>query len=233
MRISGWLGLFAALSSIAISTSGEARADLILGNLPQVNDNFYVNIGGSGGTALSYAMEFTMGNSGETLTDAMLRLNLQAPASDAPVLALFSNNGSKPGSSLATFTTPGSLATGTSTVDFTLTYSLQAQTSYWLVLSGGPNSFNWDASYLGSSPYYGVAPTGPGATQAGLATGLGTGNSRTFTAKTVGAASPYASYQLNGTPAINPAVSTPEPSTLVMAGLGVIFGLAARCRRCR
>ena len=210
------------------STPGEARAGLILGNLGGTS---YAGqaLGGTGPSALSFATRFTMGATPDTMTDAMLLLNLPASFAGSPVLALYADGGTTPGPALATFSTPGSLASGNTVVDFALSYNLQANTSYWLVLSGVA-TFSWltSVTYEGMPPKpYADDPSGPGATFSGLAGGVG--SPAVFTAQSP--ISPFGNnvvaYQLNGASVV------PEPPSLILAGIGGGLALAVRRRKQR
>jgi hypothetical protein len=188
------------LAMIVVLAAGAmpARAQIVLGNLSS-NDNNFSNVG----QGLTAAMGFTMGNTGYSLTSAELVLTLQAPASDAPVLQLWSENSKgAPGASLLTFKSASALTAGTDeTVTFSAAnaFTLQANTTYFLYLTSSTKTgafFQW----AGGNP--GVTPTGAGATYFGTTTGV------------------IDNFQLNGTAM----VLSPEPSSFLIVAIVAPLG---------
>ena len=131
-----------------------ASAQVILGNYPFANDN-------TQSAALSdsrqKAFRFTMGSDSLGAGDLVLRLR-NFDIGDELIVELrdFTGSNLNPGSnSLLTFgsPTPG----GADIADYVFTpngaFTLQANTTYWLVVSGGVgSSFDWMASSPGIPP---------------------------------------------------------------------------------
>jgi hypothetical protein len=190
----------------------SARADYFT-NLPGSNNGNFVNIG----AGLSYAVGF-MNSSTVDLKDAELILTTQAPAADADVLSLYSDVAGKPGVDLATFTTP-SFSVGTAKDTFDITYTLQANTSYFLVLTGGADFSQWSSIFTANN-LDGVTPTGTGATYLTQLAGSGPvgGAPTSYTPSSV-----IPNFQLDVAPAT--LTTTPEPSSVGLFGLIVALVL--------
>jgi hypothetical protein len=197
----------------------SARATYLT-NLPGSNNGNFVNIG----AGLSYAVGFT-NLSAVGLVDAELILTTQAPAADADVFSLYSDAAGKPGVDLATFTTP-SQGVGTGTDTFDVTYTLQANTSYFLVLTGGADFSQWTSTFTANN-LNGVTPTGTGATYLTQFAGSGPigGAPTSYTPSSI-----IPNFQLD----IATATATPEPSSLGLFGLGLVLVLyVLRARKYR
>ncbi len=212
MRMIGKIGF--ALAILGLFTAGGGRArGAYLTNLPGSNDGDFVNIG----AGVSYAVEFTTGSSPATLIDAQLRLTTQAPATDADVLTLYSASAGLPGTALTTFTTPP-LGVGTSTDVFTTNFALAANTSYFLVLTGGAAFSQWTSTFTAANPN-GVTPTSTaGVTYVTQLAGSGPigGAPTSFSASAV-----IPNFQLD-------VAAVPEPSSLALVGLGGVAVLVGR-----
>ena len=173
-------------------------------------------------------MGFTMGGAAFDLNSVSLRMcfatgadvctGIAGASLGIPVLRLFSDNGGLPGSELLTFTNP---AFGLGYADYTFlapsAFTLQANTSYWLVLhSSNDGEFTWEAN----NPQ--TTPSGAFAIHLGSLFGA----AGAPTPPTVGSGI-LNIYSLDGTAVV------PEPSTILLSivGLGVIAGI--RLRRIR
>lgn len=207
-----FLGLALATASLATS----ANSVEIIGNLPG-NDgtSTYLNApsGGAngGGVHDSKAAGFTMPGTAYTLDSVTFRLNFFDTAS-VPVIQIYSNSGTNPGSLLQTLTNP-TLSVGTGNFVFTSpsALTLAAGTTYWVVVwnnATGLNSFQWMAS-------------SPNQTPTGIATTAGYRFSNGGPPPT-GSSSTFNSYAVNATP-------VPEPATVAILGLGA-FALRRRRR---
>ena len=133
-----------------------ASAQVILGNYPFANDNTQSAVLSD---TRQKAFRFTMGADSLGAGDLVLRLR-NFDASDELIVELrdFTGDNLNPGSnSLLSFSSPA--AGGADIFDYVFTpngsFTLQASTTYWLVVSGGVGtSFDW----MASSP--GIAPSG-------------------------------------------------------------------------
>lgn len=90
------------------------------------------------------AGSFTTDASKYTTVAATLLLQ-QTGSSSPAILNLYSDGGLQPGSLLGTFTSPSTYSTSSlASTSFTLsTVTLQANTTYWLVLHSASGSYNW------------------------------------------------------------------------------------------
>ncbi|BDC48279.1 hypothetical protein F183_A05950 [Bryobacterales bacterium F-183] len=204
-----------ALYLLAGFTSA-AKADIIIGNLPQQND-----IGGSffGNFTLSKGLGFTMTKSID-LTTAVLRLESLRTA-HAPGIHLMSHSNAGlgvPNAILATFQIP-TMGLGIANYVFTLPtpYRLQAGTTYWLVAAA--NSTTTGLNWLGSGPP--VTPTGT------YATYFGERYDQDGFPPT-GLSPAINSFQLTGNPITAP---VPEPSAVVaLSAVGLLVFTRSRRR---
>jgi hypothetical protein len=214
----------AALLILAASSVPAARGDLVLGTLPQANDDTFSS---TLSTTRFKAIAFTMPDSGAySLDSVVLRLALDGtPFSDrsatTPILRLLNFTGDlgTPGTTtLLTFTTPAFKA---GIQDFTFTpgdaFTLQAGQTYWLTLSSAAETSTTGVNWFGSAPNNtptGIASlTGNRFTNDGGATWV---NSSTVN-----------SFAINGSP-----IAVPEPASLVMVTVGLAsIGAIGRNRR--
>ncbi len=177
--------------------------------------------GGTGDVFSSKAAGFTMPTGIDyTLDSVELRLEF-ANTGSVPVLGLYDDQGGNPGSSLLSLEAP-LVVPGIDTFVFTTpdTFTLEAGTTYWLVLTNdalGADSFLWLADSSG------ITPTGI-ASDAGYRFGDGF-------APPTSPSSTLNSYAVYATPA----AIIPEPSTLILLGSSALVGsgLVHRMRRKR
>ncbi|GCA80772.1 choice-of-anchor R domain-containing protein [Microcystis aeruginosa] len=202
--------VLAGISSSFVLAGGvnPVRAAVLIGNLPQTNDN--------GGTIISTVdvkvLAFTLpaGNN-YSLDNAILRLK-DYETGDNPLVQIRNDvGGSNPGSTvLATFTNPTAQGLGVFNYTFTPTGPLTfaAGTKYWLYVTSTSGSFPWSAS-------------SPGITPTGIATSSGARLSENSGASFFASGS-FNSFQINATEITGPVASTPEPSAIAALSL---FGL--------
>ncbi|BDC48282.1 hypothetical protein F183_A05980 [Bryobacterales bacterium F-183] len=198
---------------LCLCTTATVQADVILGNLPPVNDSSSTNfIAGGGGKAIGFTMTTTM-----RLTSARLRLSSNL-ATHAPNVYLMSNSGNNPTTVLATFQTP-TLGAGLADYLFTLQtpYDLVSGSSYWLTLAGNSTTSGliWRASTVSSTP------TGASATYLGAR--LGGSFPLTLNSSVIN------SFELIGF--APPPAAVPEPSAIATLSAAVLgLGLCTRLR---
>lgn len=203
--------VLAGISSSLVLVGGvnPVRAAVLIGNLPQNNDN-----GGAfpASSTSVKALAFTLpaGNN-YSLDNAILRLG-DYESGDVPLVQIRNDvGGSNPGSTvLASFTNPTAQGAGIFNYTFTPTspFTFAAGTKYWLYVTSTSGQFNWNAS----SPS--ITPTGI-ATSSGARVSTNSGGS--FSNSTI-----LNSFQINATEITGPVASTPEPSAIAALSL---FGL--------
>lgn len=208
MRRMTWLGGLVALALAWLAPAPSASADLLISNLPGNDGTQTAGID----TLRCKGMGFTMpGGLGYYLDSATLRLRTYS-ANTIPVIQIWSDSGGVPGAPLITLDNPVFNPSGIANYDFTpgVTFTLEADTAYWLVASGaaGGTAYDWMASI-------------PAQTPTGLATHSGCMWGTTGVPPNL-QSSILVSYELHGTPVPAPAAG------LVLAGLG---GLGLRRRR--
>jgi hypothetical protein len=169
----------------------------------------------SSGPPQSYAQEFVTGNSSVVLSSIIVPLG-DASGTFTAAADLVADNSGLPGSSVLTLFTVPTIPTGSATdLTFTPTSSvtLKANTDYWFVLSAtGSGSYQWQYTNTlsASFPNYAVSSSNTmGATW------------------TVG--TPPGPFLLGAN-----AAAVPEPSSLVLAAIGLLaLGMVVRARRLR
>jgi len=191
-------------SLAVVMLAGHANADVLISNLPGDDGSQTAGINDGSRTK---GMGFTMPSGpGYFLDELILRLEID-DVSVVPVIEIFSDAGGVPGTSLTTLDNPDTFSSGIANYSFTSSdqFTLDGDTSFWIVASSASLTYDWKAS-------------GPSQTPTGIATHLGA------TFGTFPPTSPsgiLTSYELQGT-------LVPAPSALAMLSLG---GLAAARRR--
>ena len=187
------------------------RAAVLIGNLPQTNDDDSSGISTSNVKALAFTLP--AGNN-SSLDNAILRLG-DYETGDNPLVQIRNDvGGSNPGSTvLATFTNPTAQGLGVFNYTFTPTGPLTfaAGTKYWLYVTSTSGGFDWSASI-------------PGITPTGIATSSGARVSNDSGASFFPSFL-FNSFQINATEITGPVASTPEPgaiAALSLFGLGLL-----------
>lgn len=203
--------VLAGISSSFVLAGGvnPVRAAVLIGNLPQTNDDASTFLDTTGIKALAFTLP--AGNN-YSLDNAILRLG-DYETGEAPLVQIRNDvGGSDPGSTvLATFTNPTPQGAGNFDYTFTPTGPLTftAGTKYWLYVTSASGEFSWNAS-------------GPSTTPTGIATSSGYrfSSGASFFPSTV-----FNSFQINATEITGPVASTPEPgaiAALSLFGLGLL-----------
>lgn len=228
------LGICLVVVLSILGMSQGAAATLIYGDIAGGNNVFSgYNLGPGNSSNNSIAEGFTMTQS-YNLESVDLYLSQFLPQAGSDIaLSIYSNNGgNNPGTDLYDLSTNITLAVNgpVTQVNFTGTgsFSLTTGTKYWLVLyatnPASPTGSNveWDGEYKPdfSAP---AVPAGPGATEVGQLRSIGSGNPPSGSPST---SELRTAFQLNGSP-------TPEPSSLLLGGLGALGLLATRRRQRR
>jgi hypothetical protein len=203
------LSLVLALLLIGPST---LSADLIIGNLPATADT---TLTAQVNNLRLKAIRFTMGNEAMQVTDLTLRLtNYDVTGEVIAQIRDFTGSTLNPGTNvLLNFNapTPG----GAGTIEYLFspssTFTLQANTSYWLFVGGvAGGNFDWRATT--TQNYVGPAVYGSGSFTTNGGTSWSNSASRNY-------------FELNGTAPI------PEPGSLLLLGvIGCCLGFSRRRR---
>jgi len=146
----------ACLAVVCAVWPTPAKADVLISNLPG-NDGTSTFINGAGGSLDSKAAGLTMPAGTDYVLDYVtLRLEIQDAAND-PVVAIWSDAGGVPGTSLMTLTNPAFTVGIIADYQFTPPSQLilQVGQTYWIVVhnqSVGADSFRWMASSPAQDP---------------------------------------------------------------------------------
>ena len=195
--------LVAAAAALTVSAHALAQTTII-SNHPG-NDG--TQTAGINDATRTKGMGFTMpGGLGYTLDAVTLRLEFTT-VDVTPVIEIYSDAGGVPGASLTTLNNPGSFDLGIGDYAFTPagSFTLEADTSYWIVASSSLATYSWKAS-------------SPSETPTGVATHIGA---------TFGAYPPTGTSGILTTYFVDATV-VPAPGSLALLGLA---GLAVRRRR--
>ena len=210
------LSLALALCVTCLGSTHAADVDLF-GNLGTVSTTTTSNTVGylSGSQPNQFQSQgFTVGSTAYVLS--RIDLGLGSTGTPSPVVSIYSNSGTNPGTSLANFTTTSTVA-NKQVYSFTGSYTLSANTNYWIVLSNtnsaSQESYEWYTNDAFSPP---TAKNSSGVTYLGTKEKNGTGGTWTD-------AIPSLSINVAGT-------AVPEPSTYAL-GLIATGVLAAMARR--
>lgn len=208
-RFHRWLLVVLALCCAPAGSS--ARADLILGNLTGNDLNAFPLYSTS-----RKAVSFTMGSQSYLLDDVVLRLDY---GTGTPIVELRNDvGGSSPGDTvLTTFNTPGINGGGIQDYTFTPTssFTLAANTKYWMYVYGSGADFSQSSFWYRSSAN--SAPAGPGATF-DIYSDTNNGGSSWNTNSTT-----YNKFEVHG--------SVPEPSSLWLVAAAGAAAVRRRRRR--
>lgn len=212
VRAFGALSL--AISALALSAT-SARAGVVLSNDFEDPAGFTLNISNTN----SFATGFTTGANASFLDLTGVKLSLKTSStSSAPVISIFSNTvtgvGDVPGTLLATLTGP-TITNTLAAQDFLFTgnLSLSPNTNYWVVLSASDPTSRYQWEFANSAP----------AEQ----------NSSGYAA-IAGRRKINAGAWTNNTTASLGMVeiqAVPEPSTLILAGIGMAGAVAVDSKR--
>jgi hypothetical protein len=206
------------IAAIVVASAATAQAGVVFGNLGASGTaaigSTNTDYGPADAEELSLAQGFTVGSSSTDLDVQSVTVGLFATSSGSSPLtvAIYSDNAGVPGSPLFTSGTVNVGNTGVYTFPFT-SASLNTSTSYWIVPQG---SASW---YLNSDD---TSPTGQNASGYSWISTKRNSPSLGWTTPSPN----LPSYSVSIT-------AVPEPSTLVLAGLGVAAGVAVVRRRRR
>lgn len=210
----------AAVGLVALLASAPARADVVFGNLNAAEDRplgtTETTLGSGNVDAINWLAQGFNTNSATLLDVQSVLIGLRSTSGTVPItVSIFGDVSGSPGSSPLFTSSPTSVST-TNKYSFTFTgATLQANTAYWIVPNGGSWFFN-----TGSAAPVGLNSSGY--------TYVGTKESQS-TAPTPASASWDAGASSRYSVSIT---AVPEPSTLGLAGVGLvtIVGLEARRR---
>jgi hypothetical protein len=202
-----------------------ARAELIVGNLAQPSPGRVIL--GEAAIWIAARVDFDASFPSRTLTSATLRLGAEDRDSLWAGVELFDDAGGRPGGAVADLGVR--LVTGSDQADYTFTplapTILDPGGSYWLVLrAASPVVLPFGLAWRTTD----AATTDPGSLPgASIPGGVFYSVDAGATWQTLGGPATRFQFQLNGGPA-----AVPEPSTLILAGIGGL-GVLGRARRRR
>jgi hypothetical protein len=213
VRAFGALSL--AISALALSAT-SARAGVVLSNDFEDPAGFTLNITNTN----SFATGFTTGANASFLDLTGVRLSLKTSStSSAPVISIFSNTvtgvGDVPGTLLATLTGPGPITNTLGAQDFLFTgnLSLSPNTNYWVVLSASDPTSRYQWEFANTTP----------------AEQNSSGYAFIAGRRKINAAA----WTDNATASLGMVEiqAVPEPSTLILAGIGMAGAVAVDSKR--
>lgn len=210
--------MFRSILSFAMVcvASNTVHAAVVLDNL---SEPFCCGI--NGGFDNWFGIEFTTDGSNYTLDDATVDIVNNSPATSF-FTAVYTDSSGAPGALLETLSGSTNPATGLATYT-SAGLSLSANTTYWFVMghSNGTDTgeIRWSQTSTDSS-------AGP------WALGNQTDRSQNQGASWGGFSGEEGYLRLNATVAVESS-GTPEPSTLMLAGLGLLGLATKRRRRCQ
>ena len=205
--------------ALCISCFGSSHAvDMnIYGNLGTVSATTTSNtVGYLGFSQINQfqSQGFTVGSTSYALSS--IDLGLGTSGGPSPVVSIYNDSGNQPGTSLATFTTTSTVSSK-QVYNFTGSFTLSANTNYWIVLSDNfapaTESYEWYSNDTFTTP---TAQNSSGVNYLGTKERNGTGGTWNGTMSSL-------SIGLKGT-------AVPEPSTYAL-GLIATGVLAAMARR--
>jgi PEP-CTERM motif len=202
------------LVAALLSGWGQARSEVIIGNIPPTYTSPTYNTNGQipfSSLGNNYGIEF-VATANETVTQALLVLTL--PVGSTPTLGIYDSALPSPASLVGPLSLTGP-TTGTAiTETFTGSVPLTAGSDYFLILSlpSGSGPFNWSSTFTAAN-LSGLTPVGPGA--AFVAAG-GTSSGGSYASTNM-----KTSFELDGVADPPPPPPTvPEPSSLALLSLG-------------
>jgi hypothetical protein len=211
------IGIGMAGLGLLIGMAGRVEADpiLVIGNFPPTNDMAQVGIFPGNAIAAGFRIPSFVGFELDSFT---MRAFAASPDTTAKV-ELFGDSGGIPaGPALDTFSAPVIPDQfGDVTVTPTLPFSLQSDTTYWIVVTDLTGAFNWG----GSSPP--ITPTG-------FATSEGYLEGASFPPTLPLGAEFAPTFQVDGT-GLPGGGAVPEPSSLLLGTIGVVLSMIYVQRR--
>jgi hypothetical protein len=209
------IGIGMAGLGLLIGMAGRVEAGLVIGNFPPTNDNAQVGMFPGNVTAAGFRIPSHVGFELDSFT---MRAVAVSPDTTAKV-ELFGDSGGIPaGPALDTFSAPVFPAQfGDVTVTPALPFSLQSNTTYWIVVTDLTGEFNWG----GSSPP--ITPTG-------IATSEGYLEGASFPPTLPLGAQFAPTFQVDGT-GLPGGGAVPEPSSLLLGTIGVVLSMIYVQRR--
>lgn len=221
--------LIAAMAIGVISAPERAAALEVFGNITASGGSGQiVNSGNPIGTDTvqfnKFAQGFTVGTTNRIMTDVILGLGFASTLPSSVKISLYSDSSSNPGSEIGVFTNPSFTANTKDiyTFNYSGTYTLLANTSYWVVAS-------FDTPMSGSYDWvYNTADTVPAAQNGSGFTGLGA-------RATFNDAPTVWDNSINDTPWNRASITVvvPEPSTYALGIAGTLVTGAIARRRTR
>jgi hypothetical protein len=208
------IGIGMAGLGLLVGMAGRVEAELVIGNYPPTNDVAQVGIFPGNVIATGFRIPSFVGFELDSFT---MRAFAVSPDTTAKV-ELFGDSGGIPaGPALDTFSAPVIPDQfGDVTVTPTLPFSLQSDTTYWIVVTDLTGAFNWG----GSSPP--ITPTG-------IATSEGYLGGASFPPTNPLGAEFAPTFQVDGT--LLPNGGVPEPSSLLLGTIGVVMSMVYVQRR--
>lgn len=211
--VRGFAALSLAISALALSAT-SARAGVVFSNDFDDPAGFTLNITSSN----SYASGFTTGTNASFLNLTGVKLSLKTSSTaSVPVVSIYSNAvGNNPGSLLTTLSGPASITNTVTSADYLFSGNLALSpfTSYWVVLSTSDATSSYQWEFANDAPV-----------EQNLSGYAALGGRR----KTTG------SWGNNNSAAdgMLELQAVPEPSTIVMACIGVSGAVALDAKRRR
>lgn len=194
-----------AISIASLIAAEPSEAAVLLGNLPATDDGSNTAVTSSNPKSFL----FTMGSTAYTVDNVVLRLgNYRTDLGDVAQLGFYEDNGSQTNvgslvGSLLQAPTSTSATIGNFTFLPSGALTLNANTTYWLLLKAGAGSIDWKLRTTS------VTPTGTGATAIGYRFSFDSG-------ATYSTSAAQNSLQINAT-------AVPEPGSALLFAGGVIF----------
>ena len=153
--------LLAISCALGVALSRQASGGVIVGNLPAGASEFPGPDIGDGTNAFASfeAVKFTMGGTSAVLDNVVLRIKTNFNGTTLPSIEIRNDAGTAPGTTVLFSidgTTPLPSGLNTTVQSYTLTatstFTLAANTSYWMVVRARPGSFEWWASNPSITP---------------------------------------------------------------------------------